>query len=168
MNFKQVFFRWALLGLLFLVILIHPINFFTILKNFFTKTATQRSSLKELNLKNSQNLQENICSLIVSDKFARCRTPRNGCFCYSKQLHAFFISNVFFFNSLTFSWIELQMLLRRCLIHINIIIPRHFLYLLYLCPHLDVGLFMSYLCDPFFTIFIFTDILLLLLRKCIF
>ena len=41
----------------------------------------------------------------------------------------------------TFLWIELQMLLRCCLIHISIIILRHFLYLLYLCPWLDIGLF---------------------------
>ena len=55
---------------------------------------------------------------------------------------------------LTFSWIELQMLLRYCLIYISIIILRHFLYLLYLCPSLDQGLFISYLCYLFF-IFIF-------------
>ena len=36
----------------------------------------------------------------------------------------------------------------------RIIIPRHFLYLLYLCPCLDVGLFMPYLYDQFFN-FIF-------------
>ena len=43
------------------------------------------------------------------------------------------------------------MLLRCCLIHISIIILKHFLYLLYLCPCLDVGLFMSYLCNFFFS-----------------
>ena len=37
-----------------------------------------------------------------------------------------------------------------CLIHISIIIVRHFLYLLYLCLCLNLGLFMSYLCDLFF------------------
>ena len=42
-----------------------------------------------------------------------------------------------------------QMLLRCCLIYISIIILRHFLYLLYLCPCLELGLFMSYLCDLF-------------------
>ena len=46
---------------------------------------------------------------------------------------------------LIFAWIELQMLLRCCLIHISFIILRHFLYLLYLYPCLDLGLFMSYL-----------------------
>ena len=60
---------------------------------------------------------------------------------------------------LTFSWIELQTLLRCCLIHIIIIILRHVLYLLYLCPCLDLGLFMSYLCDLFF-IFIFIFIMI--------
>ena len=60
---------------------------------------------------------------------------------------------------LTFSRIELQMLLRCCLIHVRIIIVIHFLYLLYLCPCLDLGLFMSYLCDLFFIfIFIFIKI----------
>ena len=42
-----------------------------------------------------------------------------------------------------------QMLLRCCLIYISIIILMHFLHLLYLCPCLDLGLFMSYLCDLF-------------------
>ena len=51
------------------------------------------------------------------------------------------------------------MLLRCCLIHISIIILRHFLYLLYLCSCLDLGLFMSYLCDLFF-IFIFIFIII--------
>ena len=46
----------------------------------------------------------------------------------------------------TFSRIELQMLLRCCLIHITIIILRHILYLVYLrlCP------FLLCLCDLFF------------------
>ena len=50
------------------------------------------------------------------------------------------------------------MLLRCCLIHRNIIITRKFLYLLYFCPCLDLGLFMSYLYDLLF-IFIFIAIL---------
>ena len=49
----------------------------------------------------------------------------------------------------TFSWIELQVLLRCCLIHMSIIMLRHFLHLLCLCLCLDLGLFMSYLCDLF-------------------
>ena len=51
------------------------------------------------------------------------------------------------------------MLLRRCLIQIRIIIPRHFLYLLYLCPCLDLGLFNSYQCH-LFSIFIFIFIMI--------
>ena len=74
---------------------------------------------------------------------------------------SFFISNIFCPLPLTISWIGLQMLLRRCLINISIIIPRHFLYLLYLCPCLDLGLFMSYLCDLFF---IFTFIFIMINR----
>ena len=58
---------------------------------------------------------------------------------------------------LTFSWIGLQTLLRCFLMHISIIIQRHFLYLVYLCPCLDLGLIMS-LCDLFF-IFIFIFIM---------
>ena len=50
------------------------------------------------------------------------------------------------------------MLLRSCLIHISIIL-RHFLYLLYLCPCLELGLFMSHMYDLFFVfIFIFIAI----------
>ena len=51
---------------------------------------------------------------------------------------------------ITFSWIELQLLLKCCLIHITTIIRRHILYLVCLCPCLGLGLFASYLCDPFF------------------
>ena len=79
---------------------------------------------------------------------------------FRQHMHWFFMSNDFLQLSLTasliFSWIGLQMLLRCCLIHISVIILRHFLYLLYLCPCLDLGLFMSYICDLFFiVIFIF-------------
>ena len=77
-------------------------------------------------------------------------------------IHAFFYKQRFFFQlslcCLTFSWIELQMLLTCCLIHISII-PRHFLYLLYLCPCQELGVFMSYLGDLFF-IFIFIFIMI--------
>ena len=48
---------------------------------------------------------------------------------------------------LSFSRIELQMLFRCCFIHVNIIILRHILYLVYLCLSLGLGLFMLYLCD---------------------
>ena len=51
---------------------------------------------------------------------------------------------------LIFSSIELQMLLRCCLIYTTIIILRHILYLVYLCPCLDLCKFMSYLCDLLF------------------
>ena len=42
------------------------------------------------------------------------------------------------------------MMFRCCLIYITIIIQRHILYLVYLCPFLGLGLFMSYLYDLFF------------------
>ena len=46
---------------------------------------------------------------------------------------------------LTFSWIEFQMLLRCCLIHVTMIIRRDIFYLIYLCPCLGLDLFMSYI-----------------------
>ena len=51
---------------------------------------------------------------------------------------------------LTFSRIELQMLLRCYLLYITVIMLRYILYLVYLCPYLGLGLFMSYICDLFF------------------
>ena len=39
---------------------------------------------------------------------------------------------------------------RCCLLHIAVIILRHILYLVYLCPCLGLGQFMSCLCDLFF------------------
>ena len=51
---------------------------------------------------------------------------------------------------LSFSCIELQMLIRCRLMHISIIILRQVLYLVYLRPCRDLGLFMLYLCDLFF------------------
>ena len=59
---------------------------------------------------------------------------------------------------LTFLWIELQMLLRCCLIHISIIIVRHFTFInFYQC--LGLGLFISHLRDLFF-IFILSFIMI--------
>ena len=52
------------------------------------------------------------------------------------DIHAFFISNAFFSTQpqccLTFSWIELQMLLRYCLIRKSIITRKH-IYIYYIC-----------------------------------
>ena len=53
---------------------------------------------------------------------------------------------------LTASWIELQMLLRCCWIHISIIIQGFVLCLVHLRPCLSLGLFMLYLCDLFFIV----------------
>ena len=50
---------------------------------------------------------------------------------------------------LTFSWIELHMLLRCCLIHITIIMVGYVLHLIYLCLCLTLGLFMLYLWNLF-------------------
>ena len=69
----------------------------------------------------------------------------------------FFINNAFFSTQpqcyLTFSRIELQMLFRCCLIDVTIIILRRLLYLLYFCPCLELGLFMSH----YDLVFIFTS-----------
>ena len=64
-------------------------------------------------------------------------------------IRAFFISNAFFQLSLSFQLQLSHMLLRCCLIHITIIILRHILYLVYLCPYLVLGLSMWHLCDLF-------------------
>ena len=96
-------------------------------------------------------------------------TPMEECHLWTHEhldTHGHFLNclnglnwNIFFSTQrqccLTFSWIELQMLLRSCLIHMSIIILRHVLYWLYLHPCLELGPFMLY-CDLlFFFIFIF-------------
>ena len=61
----------------------------------------------------------------------------------SKNIHAFFISDIFSTQPqcyLTLSWNELQMLLGYYLIHVTIIILRRILYLVYLGPFLGLGL----------------------------
>ena len=68
-------------------------------------------------------------------------------------LFNFFYKQHFFPNQpqcyLTFSWIELEILLRCCLIRATIIIPRHILYLVYLDPFPGLGIFTLYLCNLF-------------------
>ena len=59
-----------------------------------------------------------------------------------------------FFDSpsvlLNFSWIELQMLLQGCLIHMTFILLKHIIYVVYSCQYLGLGLFMPHLFDLFF------------------
>ena len=81
----------------------------------------------------------------------------------TRRCYTLFYKQCFFSTQplccLTFSWTELQMLLSCCLIYVSIIIVRQFLNLLYLCLWLDLGLFISYLCDVFFIfVFIFINI----------
>ena len=94
--------------------------------------------------------------LNVHKTFRRCpgRLPNVLCTFnlrpVSTGTRAFFLSNAFLTQPqcyLTFSLIELQMLLSCCLIHITIIKVRHILYLVYLCPCLGLGLIMSCLCN---------------------
>ena len=62
------------------------------------------------------------------------------------------------FHELSFKCFLVSML------HIGIIIVRHPLYLPYLCSFLDLGLFISYLYDPFFDftfIFIMSNCIIL-------
>ena len=91
----------------------------------------------------------------------------------TEQLHNFFYEQRFFSTQpqccLTFSWIELQMLLRCCLIHTIIVIMRHFLHLLHLCRCLGLDLFVPSLCDLFLiSIFIFIMINRIILLLYIF
>ena len=88
---------------------------------------------------------------------ANVHTMRLYAPCFNKincGVTRFFYNQRFFSTQpqccLTFPWIELQMLLRCCLIHITIIILRHILHLVYFCLCLGLGLFMSHLCDLFF------------------
>ena len=63
------------------------------------------------------------------------------------------------------------MLLRCCLIHISIIILRRFIYLLYLCPCLHLGLFMPYLRESIFIfvfIFIMINCIISWIQTCLF
>ena len=75
---------------------------------------------------------------------------------FTTTVHAFFYKQRYFSTQpqccLTFSWIELQMSLKCCLIRITIIILWHILHLVYLGSCLDLGLFMSYLYDLFFIV----------------
>ena len=87
----------------------------------------------------------------------------------------FFISNAFFSTQtqccLTFSKTEVQILLRCCLMHISIIILRLFIYLLYLCSCLHLGLFMPYLHESIFIfvfIFIMIDCIISWIQTCLF
>ena len=109
------------------------------------------------------------CSQMPTTKECLCYHELNTCkyfktrrlYIFYSQPHKFslsnhtpvFISPLFSTQSqccLTFSCTGLQVLLRCCLIHISIIILRHFLYLLYLCPCLEIGRLKWYLCDLFF------------------
>ena len=80
-----------------------------------------------------------------------------------EYIHAFFskqrFSSIQLQCCLTFSWIELQMLLRCCLMHISTIILRHYLHLLYLCSCLDQGRnIYRYLCRIYGSFFSFSSI----------
>ena len=78
--------------------------------------------------------------------------------------HKFFYKHRFFIIQpqccLIFSLIELKMLLRCYLVHTSIIILKKNLYLVYFCPYVSLGLFVSYLYGLFFIfslIFIFIN-----------
>ena len=77
-------------------------------------------------------------------------------------IHAFFYKQRFFSIQLQcylpFSWIELQMY--ELQIYMSIIILRNFLYLLFLCPCLGLGLFMSCLVLNLIFIFIMINVII--------
>ena len=110
--------------------------------------AVLRCFRKQLSWKFRGSSQKRICHEFY------CSKKQLGNRYYFLRLQAFFFKQRLFSSQpqcyLNFSWIELQMLLRCCLIHITIIILRLISYLVYLCPCLDLGLLMSYLCDLFF------------------
>ena len=94
------------------------------------------------------------------------KTSMEGCLCnYDNLIHLnFFFYKQRFFSTqplcyLTFSSIELQMLLRCCLIHISIIILRHFLYLL-IFVHVQTQVYLYRIYVIFFFIFIFIFIMI--------
>ena len=73
-----------------------------------------------------------------------------------KSLHAFFLQATLSFKSasvLLNFFMNFKMLFRCCLVPISIIIMIYFICFLYLCLCLDLGLFMSHLCDLFFFFF---------------
>ena len=84
------------------------------------------------------------------------------------ELHAFFISNALFINTLFSTqpqcWLTFHDLSLTCCLRVEvqegINILRYFLFLLYLCPCVDLGLFllarrfMSYICDLFFILLV--------------
>ena len=130
------------------------------MENFIFCTVHQKYSVKKAVLKKSNihNSQDNTCvrvSFLINLQARRAATllkrkSNTGIFQWK---HAFlFYKQRFFFNSPSvllnyfMNWASNV----DCLIHISIIIMRHFLYLLYMCPCLGLGLFIF----PFFSIFI--------------
>ena len=72
---------------------------------------------------------------------------------------------------LAFSWTELQMLLRCCLIHISIMILWRFIHLLYFCLCLHLSIFMPYWRESTFIfvfIFIMINCIILWILTCLF
>ena len=121
----------------------------------FYKNPLKRSVLKS-QFQNPQNLDEENWFFHDSRKKTSDSRRNKKWIKYAfikgtNKIHVFFITNAFFFSSqpqrcLTFSWIELQMLIRCCLIdkhhHTEIIL------IFTIC--IELGLFMSCLCDLFF------------------
>ena len=123
------------------------VNLLHIFRTSFLKNTSGRLLLKHYNFRKNRKQK---CNL----KF-RFRALQAS---FDKQ-HPFWTQPQY---CLTFPWIELQMLLGCRLIHITIITLRHILQLVYLCPCLVVGLFMSQLCD---LLFIFSLIFIVINHK---
>ena len=76
-----------------------------------------------------------------------------SCLSYLLSTNDFIVTWFFSTQSqfwLTFSWIELQILLSCCLIRISIVILRQIFYLVNWCPCLGLGPYISSICDLFF------------------
>ena len=131
-------------------------TFFSQVLNWFEKMTE-----KEMKWRNQTN--QKILNLILmelemtkSSCFWKYGWNTFSCIIYGLRLYSFYYFSYIlieirffymqrFFSAqpqycITFSWIQLKLLLRCCLIHNSIIILRHFLYLLYLCPCVDFGL----------------------------
>ena len=105
------------------------------------------------------NLLVNLPMKIISKNISRWTDSRNSQFSIvgmtqnmscPENFARFFYKQCFFSFSLSVAKLFHELSFKCCLGVKIIIILRHFLYLIYLCPCLDLSLFVSYLCDLLF------------------
>ena len=96
------------------------------------------------------NLYQHAKNEALSSIFSGEKLLKNPAFWLAESILSyicFFYKQWFFSTQPQCYLIQLQMLLRSCSLYITIILLRHILCLLHLCPCLDLVLFMLYLCD---------------------